>query len=73
MLPDLDYARQLDAKLDVARNSPDAVAALLAALDRFPASNEPDFQPGPEDWDDYDNYLERLEYERRYHINFRFI
>ena len=74
MLPTNDYARKLDADLDAIGNGPDAVAALLAALERMPASDEPiEFGPTEEDIQAMLDLEERYEYEIRYHVNFHFI
>lgn len=73
MLPTADYARQLDFDLDSIGNGPDAVASLVAALNFHPASDEPEFTPGPEDWMEYELYLDRLETEERLGINARFV
>lgn len=75
MLQHSAYARQLEAKLDDIGNSHDAVAALLDALERMDSSetDELPFDPSPEDWQEFDNWLERLEYERRFNVNAHFV
>jgi hypothetical protein len=58
MLPDANYARQLDNELDSIGNDQDAINALGDALDRF--------IPTEEDWEDYEQYLDRLDMIREY-------
>ena len=66
MLSVTEYARQLDAALDLVGNDLGALDRLNAALALMPDFDEPEFEPTPEDWAEYDEYLDRLDAEREY-------
>jgi hypothetical protein len=64
MLSTTAFARQLDVSLNQVGNGIEAVKALQVALDRFePIDNG---EPGSEDWEEYDRYLDRLDASREY-------
>lgn len=46
---------------------------VLDVLDLVPLPGDEPYEPTLEDLLDYEDWLERLEYERRFHINARFV
>ena len=62
MLSPEDYARKLENDLSSIGNGPDALAQLVDALDRFESIEN--WQPSTKDWEDYEAYLDRLDYRR---------
>ena len=61
MLARLDWLAQVEAE-----------RLLIEALGAHHPSSEPEWEPGTEDWLEYDNWLERLETERASNCNMRF-
>lgn len=67
MLSQDDLLRQLEANLDLMKNTQAALEKLLDALEHHePADQDEAFQPTPEDWEEYSCYLDRLDQDREY-------
>lgn len=64
MLSATAFARQLDAGLDQIGNGIEAMEALRVALDRLEPIDG--WEPSPEDYEEYDRYLDRLDASREY-------